>query len=52
MNEEENNMHLCVLAVIYSSPCAPHLQGELEKDKKTGSDVNLWKWKQGIQTLL
>lgn len=43
-------MHLCVLAVIYSSPRAPHLQGELAKGEKTGSDVNSWKWKQGIQS--
>lgn len=27
-------MHLCVLAVTYSSPRAPHLQGELAKDEK------------------
>lgn len=40
LNEEENNMHLCVLAVTYSSPRAPHLQGELGKDEKIGSDVN------------
>lgn len=43
-------MHLCVLAVTYSSPGAPQLQGELVKDEKTGSDVNSWKWKQGIQS--
>lgn len=41
-------MHLCVLAVTRSSPRAPHLQGELVKDEKTRSDVNPWKWKQGI----
>lgn len=50
MNEEENNMHPCVLAVTYSSPRAPHLQGELAKDEKIGSDGNSWKWKQGIQS--
>lgn len=38
-------MHLYVLAVTYSSPCAPHLQGELAKDEKNGSDVDSWKWK-------
>lgn len=43
-------MHLCVLAVTYFSPRAPHLQGELAEDEKSGSDVNSWKWKQGIQS--
>lgn len=43
-------MHLCVLAVTYSSPGALHLQGELVKDEKTGADGNAWKWKQGVQS--